>query len=198
MALLNGLYIFVEDEDVDREYEGTEHPVETGIDITDHIRPQAKVLNLKGEIVGKDAANTLSQIMALAEKGSLISYVGRNTFANCQIRSFKTGHPNTIWGGCSFDMTIKEVRIAQKAVVKDPKTGAKKKSGLQQTESGGKKKRYYTVKKGDCRWSIAEAYKSHGVTIESLTRDNNNSSCLNEVGNWYSLKVGAKVYLGEW
>ena len=38
MALINGIYVFVEDESLDMNLECTEHPVEEGTEITDHIQ----------------------------------------------------------------------------------------------------------------------------------------------------------------
>ena len=54
MALINDIYIFVESEDVARETSISSHPVEEGIDLTDHVRQSPLVLSLSGELVGSD------------------------------------------------------------------------------------------------------------------------------------------------
>lgn len=51
MALLNGIYIHVTSEELDDDVQASEHSVETGADITDHIKPQAVQLSLEGELV---------------------------------------------------------------------------------------------------------------------------------------------------
>lgn len=51
MALLNGIYIHVTSEELDDDVQASEHSVETGADITDHIKPQAIQLSLEGELV---------------------------------------------------------------------------------------------------------------------------------------------------
>lgn len=128
MALLNNLYIFVEDEDVSKKVESTSHPVEKGIEITDTIRRQATVLSLSGYIVdtGSVKASAIeTKINQLKDKGSLITYTGRNVFSNMQIQSFDTSYPNTVWGGCKFSMELKEVRIAKSAYTEKKATKAK-------------------------------------------------------------------------
>lgn len=124
MATINNLYVQVVDEDWDKDVNSTSHPVEKGIEITDTIRQKPVVLSLSGNIVnvGTTKADTIvSKIEELKTKGSLITYVGRRTMSGLQIQAFKTSHPNTIWGGCKFEMELKEVRIANKAYTA-PKT----------------------------------------------------------------------------
>lgn len=205
MALINGMYVFVKDESVNRSVESTTHPVESGIDVSDHVKREPISISLNGEIVGDDAANKLAKIMDMMNKGTLVTYIGRNRFKNGQILSFNTSHPNTIWGGMSFDMEIKELRVVKSSsngendgtsVATNERTSV----GMQQTTEGDttKKKHYHTVKKGDSRWSISQQYKANGVTIASLTTDENQKNCLGTPGDWNSLKVGTQIYLGEW
>ena len=121
MALINNLYVFVEDEEISRDIESTSHPVETGIEITSTIRKKPVEISLKGKIVdvdGMTASEILSKLDELRKKGSLISYSGRNTAQNLQIQSFHTTHPYTNAGGADFDMTLKEVRIAKSSYKK--------------------------------------------------------------------------------
>lgn len=130
MALLNNLYIFVEDESVSNSIESSTHPVEKGMELTDNIRKSPTTISLKGKIVDcgdTKAKDILSKILKLQANGSLIKYSGRNIVSNMQIQSFNTSHPNTVWGGCEFDMELKEVRIAKSAYTA-PKSSTKKKT----------------------------------------------------------------------
>lgn len=116
MALLNNLYIFVESEDAKYDIESSTHPVEKGIELTDSIRKKPISISLTGKIVDTGnvkASEILSKIKKLQSSGSLVKYSGRNIVNNLQIQSFNTSHPNTVWGGCDFDMELKEVRIAK-------------------------------------------------------------------------------------
>lgn len=118
MALLNNIYIFVTDEQMNRGIDSTTHPVEQGIEISSTIRNKPLTISLSGKIVDvgdTKASEIISKIDNLRKKGSLIKYVGRNIASNMQIQSFNSTHPNTNAGGADFDMELKEVRIAKSA-----------------------------------------------------------------------------------
>lgn len=69
MALINGIYIHVTDEKVSRSVDASTHSVESGSDITDHIKPQPTVLSLSGEIVsytGYTSEDTTEQLTICA------------------------------------------------------------------------------------------------------------------------------------
>lgn len=130
MSLINNLYVHVVSESVSRSASSTSHPVEKGIPLTDMVKYEPVSLSISGSIVKvgeKSAAEILESLKQLQKSGSLITYKGRNIVSNLQIQSFSTNHPNTIWGGCEFSMTLKEVRIAKKAYTppKETKSTAK-------------------------------------------------------------------------
>lgn len=168
MALLNKKYIFVIDENIDRSIEISEHPVEKGLNITDNVKKQPYTISLKGEIVGKNAKNTRNKIISWHEKGKLVTYIGINKASKCIISSFKTGHPNTIQGGCSFEMELRKIRIA-----KSPYKKKKKKASKSQVIE--KKKHlssFYTVRKGDTLYKIAELYYGKGTRFRDIYNAN--------------------------
>lgn len=120
MALINNLYVQAIKEDWDKSVNSTSHPVEKGIETTDSVRKQPITLSLSGNIV--DVGNTKAQTICdklheLENAGSLIKFVGRKTASNLQIQSFNESYSNEIWGGFSFSMELKEVRIAEVAYV---------------------------------------------------------------------------------
>lgn len=200
MPLLNGMYIFVSEEQIANGVQVPEHPVEKGLNLTDYVRPNAMQLTLTGEIVGDNATDTVEKIKKIQRAGAFVDYSGCNLVENAIISDFSTGNTNEIAGGYSFSMTIREIRIAGSPYNASDNlqlnpTGT---AGVQQVQSEGKQERYHTVKAGESRWSISEQYKSNGCTIDFLTQNNNNSDCLKQVGNWYTLKVGAKVKIGNW
>ena len=172
MAYINNFYVFVETEEVSRGVEVSSHPVEKGLDLTDNVKRSPVTISIEGEIVGVNATATLSALVSLHQNGSYVKYSGRNILKNAIIESFDTGHPNTITGGCSFSMTIKEIRVANSAYIA-PTAGTKKptQNGTQQVQSNTSKK-YHTVKKGDCLWNIAKAYYGDGSQFRKIYQAN--------------------------
>ena len=199
MALIDDLYVFVQDEEVKRGINTVTHPVEKGIDITDHVRREPVTIAISGEIVGENAADIISQLTKAHHTGVLVSYVGRNTIKNAQIVSFDTGHPNTIWGGCSFTMDIKEVRIAKSAYVEQnvtTNTKATTSAGTQQKQdnSVSGKKVYHTVKSGETAYYLGEKmYKSKGSSVKFIMQNNPNAPKVK--GDWTTLQVGTKLHV---
>lgn len=196
MAKINGLYIFVIDESKTFGVDATEHPVETGVDITDHVKRKAIEMSLSGEIVGKDAASTMSRLKQMHQNGTLCKYVGRTTLSNCLITDFSTSHPHTIWGGCEFSMTLKEVRIASTSY----KAEAKSDNGTQQVKEESKEEYvYHTVKKGDTIWALVASsnapYKKYGLSCDEVMKLN--PSAFSRKGDFRTLQIGAKIKVGK-
>lgn len=199
MALLNNLTIFVENEEVSKNVESTSHPVEKGIEFTDHIQRKPLELSISGKIVdvsGMKAKDILQQIEQLKNKGSLITYTGRNLLSDMQIQSFSTTHPNTVWGGCEFSMTLKEVRIAKPAYTEQ------KNGGMQQLVKGANNSVYHTVKKGDCIWNlVTKQYKSLEPKYSNTMDKCNwvmsqNQSAFSRKGDFRTLQIGKKILIG--
>ena len=201
MALINNHYIFVVDEDIDYTVESTSHPVEKGIDITDHIQRKPINLSLNGKIIDNNtakAADILGKIKNLQNSGSLITYIGRNSLSNLQIQDFSISSPYTNWGGYDFEMTLKEVRFAKSAY-----DAAKSAKLAAQTTQGNNNKVYHTVKKGDCVWSlvITGAYKNLKPTYSKPMDKcnwvmNQNPSAFSRKNDFRTLQIGKKIYVG--
>ena len=159
MALINDIYIFVETEDVSREITASTHPVEEGIELTDHIRRSPLALSLAGELVGSDYEDDIAQIESLQKSGELIEYIGVNLISDVVISKFSTSHAGDIRGGCRFTMELKEIRIAS-----SPYSEGSGNNGTQQVEEApvpaaeSPPSRTHTVKSGDTLSKIAKSY----------------------------------------
>ena len=209
LALLNGMYIFVEDESINRDVDITSHPVEKGIDISDSVKIKPVTVSLKGKIVhyggeSSDAIKSwdiLAKIKDLQRTGSLVNYSGRNILKNYQIRSFNSTHPNTNAHGLDFDMELSEVRIAQPITVKvietvSKLTKAQQNLGTQQVQQGENKAVYHTVKKGETIWGLVNKnYKDLNTTCETVIK--NNPNAFSRPGDATTLQIGAKLFMGN-
>lgn len=202
MARLNGLYIFVVDEDKSYGVDVTEHVVEDGISISDHVKRKAMTLSISGEIVGTNASSVLSKIKSMHMGGTLCTYSGRTSLSNCLIVDFSTSHPHTIWGGCEFTMTLKEIRTASTTYKQTTakKTKQTKKTGTQQVKKKTKVTYvYHTVKKGDTIWALVASskapYKKYGLSCDEVMKLN--PSAFSRKGDFRTLQVGKKIIVGK-
>lgn len=184
MALLNEHYIFVIDEDVKRGVSISEHPVESGLDITDNVKRNPKVISLSGQIVGKNASQIRDKIEALHQKGQFVKYVGQNILSKALITEFDTSHPNTIYGGCAFSMEIKEIRIAKSPLVVKKAVVQKQVTSTSSTTEKTTE-RTHTVKRGDTLWALAKKYYGAGAkypTIYNANKDKIKNPDLIQIG----------------
>lgn len=213
MATINGLYVFVTSEELSMSVDVTEHVVESGIDIADHVRRRAFTLSISGEIVGHNADSINSQLKKIHNSGAVVKYAGRNITTNCIITEFSTGHPNTIWGGCEFSMTLKEIRTAAtsyKATVSTAKTSSKSKktSTKQVTKKSKVTWVYHTVKKGDTVWALVAASKAPYKNLKRPAINGKkysacdwvmqkNQSAFSKKGDFRTLQIGKKLVMGQ-
>lgn len=172
MAILNGLYIHVVDESLERGVEATSHPVEDGVPTSDTVKSKALQIELSGKIVdypGMKAAQVLGQIKAWMASGSLVSYQGRSVVSSMQIRSFQSDHPYTNHGGADFSMTLVEVRIAKSAYV--PKKESEKEKEQAAKKEVEIKVGYTVIFKG------GSVYVASDSTKPSATRGRSTCKC---------------------
>lgn len=213
MSFLNGLYLFVESEDYSANMNISTHSVEKGVPFTDTVRRNPIEVSISGEIIDYSvgekehkAAKILSQIEAIKNAGTLVTYNGRRALTSMQIRDFSTGHNGEVMGGCTFNMTLVEFRSVSNAYVA-PKNNAVKDGGNQQVEKGDNEEVYYTVKKGDC---VAALVANSNAPYKNLKREGaesgywgacnwvmqKNEHAFSRKGDFGTLKVNAKLLVG--
>ena len=206
MAHLNGMYIFVSDEETSYGVEVTEHTVEEGIEISDHVKKKAISISLSGEIVGKNAKNTLSKIRTAHQNGTVCKYAGRVTLSNCLITDLSISTSNKIWGGYEFSMTLKQVRTA-KTSYKVYYSTKKKTTTQQKTKKSTTTYVYHTVKKGDCVWNLVAASNAPYKNLKRPAINGKsysacdwvmqmNQSAFSRRGDFRTLQIGKKLNVG--
>lgn len=131
MALINNIYVLVEEESISNNVETVSHPTESGMPTSDMIRRKPIEISLSGVIANTDsmsAKTAIAKIKELQKSGSLIKYIGQaGTFKNLQIQSFDDSYTNKNFGGAAFDMSLVEIKTAKSAYVKPKTTTVQKK-----------------------------------------------------------------------
>lgn len=89
----------------------TDKPVESGQDVSDHIKQNPSIINLKGQMT-EDAADKLQVLKKYQKEGTLLKYVGRNVYTNMVIEEIDREHGTRNRQGFQFNIKLKQVRIA--------------------------------------------------------------------------------------
>lgn len=140
MATLDGYTITVETETPGYEVDITSQPVEKSVDVTDHVQPKARTLELSGRVVGPEAAKIHAYLIKTMESGTIVNYVGR-TFFTGLIASFSAPRDYKIADGFNFSLSLTEIRIATASYVSALPTPVKVQAsqvvsaGVKQTKS---------------------------------------------------------------
>lgn len=136
----------------------TDHPIEGGLKIVDHVEKEPVKLSLTGICVGSDAASRLSKLEKYSDEGKRLTYVGRTKLTNVLIESIDTTKDVSVGGTAyTFSISLKQVTIANKKTYKQPKAKPKVNKGKQQPKKVAAK-RTYTVVRGDNLWKISQKY----------------------------------------
>jgi hypothetical protein len=143
MPYLGGVYLnTVYSDKPSRSVRTTDHPIEQGESIVDHIERIPVTISISGVVTGPDAAARLAKLEDLQNKGALLTYTHRVKYDNVIIEKFDSDHGKEVAGGFTFSMTLKRVRMVKAApikVMKLPQRVQAKKvtnKGRQQTKKG--------------------------------------------------------------
>lgn len=172
MALINDTYVFVLSEDVTQEFQATSHPVEEGIDLTDHIKRSPLSLDITGEMIGADYMNDFEYLSNLARDGELVEYIGLHTVSDAVITKITSTGSSEIHGGISFTMQIKEIRIAASPYVEGSGSTGEQQIEEAPVPAAETPSKTHTVKSGDTLWAIAKAYYGNGAQFPVIFNAN--------------------------
>ena len=171
MAKLGNVFLnTVYEEKPDKSIKTSEHPIEDGSNITDHIHREAVTMAISGIVTGPDAGTRRKQLETYMNKGTRLKYVYRNVMNGMIIENFSTVHDANIKNGFKFSLTMKQVKIAKKArVVKLAQTKPVTNGGRRQP-TPTPPKRVYTVVRGDNLTKIGRKFKVSWRTIYNKNR----------------------------
>lgn len=103
----------VENENISETSESTDHSVEQGQDVSDHVKHNPSILTITGVFVGKESPRKLQQLRKHRQDRDLLTYSGRNIFSNVVITGIDRNHNASNKYGLAFDITLKRIRITQ-------------------------------------------------------------------------------------
>lgn len=203
MAYLTGtrrVYLFVSEESNATAIKASEHSVEQGVDITDHVRPDAETVSLTGVISGRNHKSIVALIKSWEKAGTTVRYSGRTKLSQCLVSDFSPGYSKDIENGCSFTMTLRRIRIARPAYVAPETTQpvdvkAVADAGMQSVEANNPEDQYHTVKAGDTVWALTHGpYKKYGKSCDEIMAMN--PDAFSRPGDFTTLKIGARLKMG--
>jgi hypothetical protein len=152
MATLDGYSITVETESPGFKVEITSQPIERGTDVTDHVQPKLRTMDLSGRVVGPSAAEIHAYLIRSMESGKIVKYTGRTQFSGL-IASFSAPRDYKIADGFTFSLSLIEVKFATSSYVSALPTPVKVQAaqvvsaGVKQTKSTSKGKSKTTTTK---------------------------------------------------
>lgn len=91
----------------------TEHAVEDGQEIADHLRRQPRTVTLSCTIAGPDWEERYERLKALADSAQLVSWVGAEVWENMAIEGFDPARTVQVANGVRFELTLRQVRVAR-------------------------------------------------------------------------------------
>ncbi len=112
------------------------------------------------EVSGEErsAAWVLDCLNSWLKSGTLVTYEGRNSLVNFQIRSLNTSHLNEVTGGAKFDMELREFKGAANGYA--AADGAIAHGGMQQISPGDNSEVWYEVQLGDSLYNLILQYSN--------------------------------------
>lgn len=183
-------------EDRDKQIKTTDHPIEDGLKITDHIEKEPIKFKISGVCTGTDATSRLQKLEKYANDGTKLTYVGRFYTTNLIIESISTIKDVEVAGTAyKFEIDLKQTRIVKTAKYsnKKPTTKGKTSAGKKQPTTKGPTKRYHVVKRGDVLSKLAQKYYGHSTRTYYMKIYNANKKIIGSNPN--VLKIGQKLLI---
>lgn len=164
MATIDGLYIWIESEDISYKMNVTSNQVESGIDLTDHAEREPLELSLSGMLLDDERTTAYEQYTKLRNwqlACKQVKFVGRNVFTGV-ITDISKSNDYTVANGAPVSLTLKEIRIAN-----TPYQNGSTQNVVQKQVATTKAVNtvYHTVKKGENLTLIAKKY---GTTVNNI------------------------------
>ncbi|NYV64656.1 hypothetical protein HYI36_05260 [Bacillus sp. Gen3] len=99
--------------DLGESSDATDHALEDGEEISDHIKNDPITLNIEGVMLDKNHAK-LNKIRKYRQEGKILSFNYRAKLETVVITSFNPNYDSSIKDGYTFSMSLKQIRLAKK------------------------------------------------------------------------------------
>ncbi len=207
MALLSGVYLFVEKESVDCPVEISRHSVETGVPLSDHVRTEAMSLHAEGLLVGSGFLQVVETLRDWQSRGLVLDYVGCYLLRSVQIEAFSFEFDAAVKNGCKFSLSLRQLRVAQSLFAiglgysgSMEVTVASANGMIQVLNLSARRERYHTMQAGETLWYLVNQYRIFGVSTDGLIALNKHRDVFvsDNHGDFSKLRVGASLLLGVW
>lgn len=170
MATIDGLYIFIEKEDINFKMNITSNPTERGIDLTDHSEREPLEFSISGMLLDNERTTAYEQYSKLRNwqlACKQVKFVGRNVFTGV-ITDIRKSNDYTVGNGAPVTISMKEIRIANSPY----QTGSTQNVVQKQVATTKPVTAvYHTVRKGENLTLIAKKY---GTTVNNIMKLNPN------------------------
>ena len=164
IATIDGMYIFVQTEDIAYTMNITENPVEKGVSLSDHAEREPLSFSFSGLLLDDERTTAYEQYSKLRNwqlACKQVKFVGRNVFTGVITDISKT-NDYTVGNGAPVTISMKEIRIAN-----SPYQTGSTQNVVQKQVAATKPVTtvYHTTKKGENLTVIAKKY---GTTVNNL------------------------------
>lgn len=168
IATIDGLYVFVEKEDINYQMNITENPVEQGVSLSDHAEREPLSFSISGMLLDDERTTAYEQYTKLRNwqlACKQVKFVGRNVFTGV-ITDISKSNDYTVENGAPVTITMKEIRIANSPY----QTGSTQNVVQKQVaNTNGDMTVWHTVKSGENLILIAKKY---GTTVNDILKLN--------------------------
>jgi hypothetical protein len=103
-------------EDKDKKVTTSDHPIENGLKIVDHVQKEPVVLKLSGVCTGSDATTRITKLEGYMDQGKRLTYVGRYSLKDALIESISSTKDVEVSGSeIKFEINLKQTAIVKTA-----------------------------------------------------------------------------------
>ena len=95
----------------------SDHPIEDGASVTDHVSLRPIAFPISGVVAGEGAGDKIGALRRWRNERHRLKYTGRNIFKNYVISALQTEHDAGVGDGFRFRIELQQVRIVKPAVV---------------------------------------------------------------------------------